>query len=63
MEAFLTGNQPIAFTVASSKDERYKFVDGILYKRFAYSQLKRRDKGIVMKFLKRAWHGFWWISN
>lgn len=50
METFLAGNQPIAFTVASSKDERYKFVDGIL-KRFAYSQLKRRDKGIVIRFL------------
>jgi transposase InsO family protein len=52
MEAFLAGNQPIAFTVASSKDERYEFVDGIL-KRFAYSRLKRREKGIVIKFLRK----------
>lgn len=52
METFLNGNQPVAFSVASSKDERYLFVDGIL-KRFAYSRLKRRDKGIVIKFLRK----------
>ncbi|HHX3355004.1 TPA: hypothetical protein ACU9KK_000523 [Legionella anisa] len=28
MESFLNGSQAIAFTVASSKDERYQFVEG-----------------------------------
>lgn len=52
MEAFLAGNQPIAFAVASSKDERYEFIEGIL-KRFVYSRLKRCDKGVVIKFLRK----------
>lgn len=50
MESFLNGSQAIAFTVASSKDERYQFVEGVL-KRFGYLRLKRYEKGIVIKFL------------
>lgn len=50
MELFLSGSQAIAFTVASSKDERYRFIEGLL-KRFRYSQLKRCDKGVVIQFL------------
>ena len=50
MESFLNGSQAIAFTVASSKDERYQFVEGVL-KQFGYIRLKRYDKGVVIKFL------------
>lgn len=50
MESFLNGSQAIAFTVASSKDERYQFVEGVL-KRFGYLGLKRYGKGVVIKFL------------
>lgn len=50
MESFLAGSQAIAFTIASSKDERYQFVESVL-KRFGYLQLKRHDKGVVIKFL------------
>ena len=50
MESFLTGSQPIVFAVASDKDERYKFVDGVL-KRYGYTRLKREDKGILIRFL------------
>lgn len=50
IEAFLAGSQPIVFTVVTNKDERYRFVEGIL-KRFNYSHLKRHDKGIVIQFL------------
>ena len=50
MEAFLNGSQPIAFAVASNKDERYRFVEKLL-KRFSYIRLKRREKGIVIQFL------------
>ncbi len=50
MESFLNGSQAIAFTVASSKDERYQFVEGVL-KRFGYIRLKRYEKGVVIKFL------------
>ena len=50
IEAFLSGSQPIAFAVATTKDERYRFVESIL-KRFSYPCLKRRDKGIIIQFL------------
>lgn len=50
MELFINGSQAIAFAVASCKDERYRVVEQIL-KRFAYSRLKRGDKGIVIQFL------------
>jgi len=53
MASFLDGSQTVAFAVASTKDERYKFVDGIL-KRYAYTQLKREDKGIVIRFLEKV---------
>lgn len=50
MEDFLAGSQAIAFAVATSKDERYHFIEMIL-KRFTYSRLKRADKGVVIQFL------------
>jgi len=53
MASFLNGSQPIAFIVASSKDERYRFVEKLL-KRFAYGCLKRRDKGMVIRFLRKV---------
>lgn len=53
MEAFLTGSQPIAFALATTKDERYQFVENQL-KRFAYSRLKRCEKGIMIRFLGKV---------
>lgn len=53
MAAFLNGSQPIAFAVASNKDERYQFVERIL-KRFRYPNLKRRDKGTAIQFLMKV---------
>lgn len=53
MELFLNGSQAIAFAVASSKDERYQFVESVL-KRFGYARLERRDKGIVIQFLMKV---------
>lgn len=53
MEAFLEGSQAVAFAVATNKDERYQFV-GRLLSRFAYSRLKRRDKGVVVQFLQKV---------
>jgi len=53
MAAFLSGSQAIAFTVATTKDERYRFVESIL-KRFSYPRLKRQEKGIVIKFLMKV---------
>jgi len=53
MQDFLNGSQPIAFAVASNKDERYQFVESIL-RRFSYRQLKRCDKGILIQFLVKV---------
>lgn len=53
MEAFLSGSQAVAFAVATSKDERYQFVETLL-KRFKYVRLKRREKGIMMQFLMKV---------
>lgn len=50
METFLTGSQAIAFAVATGKDNRYQFVENLL-KRFGYSCLKRREKGVMIQFL------------
>ena len=53
MAAFLAGSQSIAFAVASSKDERYRFVEKLL-KRFNYPRLKRQEKGIMLHFLRKT---------
>ncbi len=53
MESFINGSQAIAFAVASSKDERYQFVERVL-KQYRYARLKRRDKGIVIQFLMKV---------
>jgi len=50
MASFINGSQAIAFTVASSKAERYQLVERIL-NRFNYLDLKRQAKGIVIQFL------------
>lgn len=53
MEAFLAGNQAVAFSVATSKDERYQFVETTL-RRFAYQRLRRSERGIVIQFLQKV---------
>lgn len=53
MANFLTGSQAIAFAVASSKEERYRFVESLL-KRFTYARLTRREKGIMIQFLRKV---------
>lgn len=53
MEEFLEGSQAIAFAIAVNADERYLFIEKVL-KRFAYTRLKRREKGVVRKFLMKV---------
>ncbi len=53
MEAFLIGNQPIAFSLLVSKDDHYQFVEKIL-KRFRYAHCNRRDKGSIRAFLQKV---------
>jgi transposase InsO family protein len=53
MEDFLNGSQSIAFAVATTQDERYSFVERVL-RRFSYSRLKRSDRGVVIRFLRKV---------
>ncbi len=50
LEAFLQGNQPIAFSVLGDKTERYYFIRKTLVK-FRYVTLSRKDKGTVIRYL------------
>jgi len=53
MESFLNGSQAIAFAVATSKDERYQFIEALL-RRFSYARLKRHEKGIMIQCLMKV---------
>lgn len=53
MVSFLEGSQTVAFSVASTKDERYQFVDKVL-KRYSYNSLKRFEKGTLIRFLEKV---------
>ena len=53
MEEFLEGSQAIAFAVAVNADERYRFTEKVL-KRFSYTRLKRKEKGVLRKFLMKG---------
>ena len=50
LEAFLQGNQLVAFSVLGNKVERYSFIRKTLVK-FDYITLPRKDKGIVIRYL------------
>ena len=50
LEAFLQGNQQVAFSVLGSKTERYHFIRKTLVK-FGYITLPKKDKGIVIEYL------------
>lgn len=52
VESFLQGNSGVGFTVESSKD-KYKFISTALIS-FNYKQLKKKDKGIILKYLKKV---------
>lgn len=53
VEAFLNGTQAVAFAVASSKPERYQWVQKMLVK-WHYPQRPRKDKGLLLKLLRRV---------
>jgi hypothetical protein len=52
LEAFLRGSQPCAYTVHSSKDECYQWIQGTLVQ-FRYMTLRKADKGIVIRYLMK----------
>jgi transposase InsO family protein len=51
LQAFLNGTAAVGFSV--SAHERYDFIARIVH-RFGYARLRRRDKGVVLRFLGRV---------
>ena len=54
LKHFLDGTQPIAFCVASSKDERYRWWLQQSLTKFRYRDLNKPGKGIVMRYLMKV---------
>jgi len=50
LEDFLAGTQPVTFSVLSTKDEGYQWIQGILIT-FEYLTLTKPHKGIVIRYL------------
>jgi len=50
LEDFLAGTQPVTFSVLSTKDECYQWIQGILMT-FEYLTLTKPHKGIVIRYL------------
>jgi len=50
LEAFLQGNQPVAFSVLGDKTERYTFIRKTLVT-ISYINLSKKDKGVVIRYL------------
>ena len=50
LEAFLEGNQQIAYSVPGDKAERYRLIQRVLVK-FDYLSCNKKDKGIIRRFL------------
>ncbi len=50
LKDFLAGTQPVTFSVLSTKDECYQWIQGILIK-FEYLTLARPHKGLVIRYL------------
>lgn len=50
LEQFLQGTQPCAYTILSSKDERYKWIHKTLVQ-FLYMTLKKCEKGVVIRYI------------
>jgi hypothetical protein len=53
LRAFLDGTLDVKFQSISNDAQRYGFIAAVL-KRFAYRRLGRADKGVVLRYLKRA---------
>jgi len=53
IEQFLDGTQSVAFKVATGKQERYRWIQGILVKHH-YSRLGKTDKGTVTRYLMKV---------
>ena len=52
VQQFLIGTQLIAFQVLDDKVSRYKWIQSTLI-RFNYGQLKRQEKGILIRYMAK----------
>ena len=50
LEAFLQGNQQIAYSVPGDKTQRYQLIQKVLIK-FRYVSCSKKDKGVISRFL------------
>ncbi len=50
LQTLLDGSQAVAFSVPGNQSDRYAFIQSVL-KQFHYRALKKREKGIVLRFL------------
>jgi transposase InsO family protein len=53
LEEFLAGTQPVTFSVLSTKDERYQWIQATLLK-FEYLTLSKPHKGLVLRYLQKV---------
>jgi transposase InsO family protein len=53
IEEFLLGTQPVAFGIASTKQERYNWLQKTLIK-WRYQTRNRRERGLLMRFMIRV---------
>jgi len=53
LRAFLEGTLEVQFCPLSNDSQRYAFISSVL-RRFAYSALGRRDKGVVLRYLQHT---------
>ena len=53
IEEFLSGTQPVAFGIASTKQERYDWLQKTLIK-WRYQTCSRRERGLLMRFMARV---------
>lgn len=49
---FLSGSQPVAFSVLGAKDACYRWIQGVLLK-FGYLAIPRLDKSVVIRYLRK----------
>ena len=50
---FLAGTQPVTFSVLSTKDDCYQWIQANLL-RFEYLTLSKPDKGLVSRYLEKV---------
>jgi hypothetical protein len=53
LRAFLEGTLEVQFCPLHNDTQRYAFI-GALLKRLRYAQLRRADKGVVLRYLERT---------